>query len=217
MKVLYIESKRRSQGKFGKIENILLNQIPKTILIFYTIQHKETAFAIRKELEAKNYNIRGFRHILGCSELNIKGKETTTPILLIGGSRFHALSLALQSNSPIYIYRDCNLEKISEKDIEILKQKRRGALARFFNSSKIGILVSIKPGQNNLERALKIKKRLESTKKNEKQFYLFVSNNINTSELENFNMDSWINTACPGLALDNPSIINLNDLFQQNI
>ena len=35
---------------------------------------------------------------------------------------------------------------------------------------------------------------------------------IYANQFENFNIDSWINTACPGLAYDNPLIINHTEL-----
>ena len=45
----------------------------------------------------------------------------------------------------------------------------------------------------------------------DKQTYLFVSNNLNPSEFENFEIESWVNTACPRLDMD-ASIINAEDL-----
>ena len=39
-----------------------------------------------------------------------------------------------------------------------------------------------------------------------------LQDNINTSELENFPIDIWINTACPGLALDSSKIIDSSSL-----
>jgi len=41
--------------------------------------------------------------------------------------------------------------------------------------------------------------------------YIFIFNNFNENELENFpNIDFWINTACP--RIDSKNIINLENL-----
>jgi 2-(3-amino-3-carboxypropyl)histidine synthase len=99
--------------------------------------------------------------------------------------------------------------KISAKKIQELKAKQRTALIKYFQADKIGILVSTKPGQENLEKAINLKNKL---KKKNKQVFVFVSNNIDIAQFENFNIDSWVNTACPGLARDSPNIINIGEL-----
>ncbi|MCK4553158.1 diphthamide synthesis protein [Candidatus Pacearchaeota archaeon] len=45
-----------------------------------------------------------------------------------------------------------------------------------------------------------------------KKSYLFISNNINTSEFENFGLDSWVNTACPRLDMEDNRIVNISKL-----
>ena len=76
---------------------------------------------------------------------------------------------------------------------------------KYLNAEKIGILISIKPGQYNLQKALKFKKTIK------KQSYLFLFNNLNPTELENFpQIQSWVNTACPRIEYKN--IINIDDL-----
>ena len=72
---------------------------------------------------------------------------------------------------------------------------------------KIGIIVSIKPGQEAMKRALALKNKLKN-----KDSYIFLCNDINTREFENFPaIQSWVNTACPRLDFDS-SIINIADL-----
>src|SRR3989344_5910361 len=56
------------------------------------------------------------------------------------------------------------------------------------------------------------KQEIEQLEKTCKQSYIFLSNNINIAELENFNINSWINTACPGLALDSNKIVNADEV-----
>ena len=60
-----------------------------------------------------------------------------------------------------------------------------------------------------LKEAETLKKKLE---KSNKEVYLFLSNNINPAEFENFPIDCWVNTACPRLDFDSRKIINAGDL-----
>ncbi len=77
---------------------------------------------------------------------------------------------------------------------------------RFLNAEKVGILISTKPGQENLKKALSLRTKLK-----DKKSYLFINNNIDLKEFENFGIDSWVNTACPRLDFDS-SVINIDDL-----
>ncbi len=203
-KVLYLEAKR-TPSSLSAINTKELAKLPKELFIAYSIQYKALALDIKKYLEyTKKHKITGFRQVLGCSKL-----KTNSALLLIGSGRFHALGLALQNNTPIYIYNNNKIETIDKKQIEILKKRKQGALLKFLSASKVGILVSTKPGQNRIKDASKLKKKIENKGK---KAYFFVANNLNLDDLENFFIDSWVNTACPGLAYDNPKLINIDDL-----
>ena len=85
----------------------------------------------------------------------------------------------------------------------MLKKKRKASYLNYLNADKIGVLVSLKPGQQKLSIAISLLNKLKN-----KKSYIFLCNNINTSEFENFGIDAWINTACPRMDFDNPKIIN---------
>jgi diphthamide biosynthesis enzyme Dph1/Dph2-like protein len=202
MKTLYIESKKKV--KLADLE-IDTSQLPKNIAIAYSIQYKDLAFELKKKL-SKKYNITDFVHILGCSRPKIK---KTQAILLISSGKFHAINLALETKLPIYILEGNNITKVSEEEVNNLKNLKKASYMNFLNSNKVGILVSTKPGQENLKKTLEIKKKLNAKYKDKKS-YILIANNINTSEFENFNIDSWINTACP--RIEGNKIINLKEI-----
>jgi diphthamide biosynthesis enzyme Dph1/Dph2-like protein len=202
MKTLFIEAKSRSKVNSRKILEIS-KVLPKNIAITYSIQFKNIAQNIKKIL-LKNHKITCFIQVLGCSRP--KFPKNTNAILLIGSGRFHGISLAYGTNLPIYILNRNNLSKITKEEVEKLQKKQKAAYLRFLNSNEVGILVSTKPGQNRLKKALEFKKQLK------KKSYLFLSNNINTNEFENFPINSYINTACPQLELDTSFIININKI-----
>lgn len=201
MKILCIESKLKNLNiNFSKEE---INKLPKQIFLAYSIQYKDLALSIKSQLTKQGIKIIKFQQVLGCSEI-----KTKLPILLIGTGKFHALNLFLQTPK-LFVLKDNKIILVPEHEIEQLKTKRKSALIKFLNADKIGILVSTKPGQENLKQALNLKQKL---KNKGKQAFIFISDNIDTRQFENFNIDSWINTACPGLALDNTNIINYQEL-----
>ena len=204
VKVLYIESKLRNLKNFILSEEEIA-KLPKKFFLAYTIQYKSLAEQIKKQLEANNLRITKFQQVLGCSKINNK---ENTPILLIGAGRFHAINLYLQAPE-VYVLENDKIVKISGDEINSLKNKRKAALVRFLSANNIGILVSTKPGQENLIQAIQLRKKLIKQGKNA---FIFITNNIDTSQFENFNIDSWVNTACPGLSYDNSNIINYNEL-----
>ncbi len=195
---IFIAAKSKASLNKSKIKEIS-RKLPKNLVIAYSIQYQGLAFEIRKILV--NHNILKIIQVLGCSQP--KFPKNTKAVLLIGSGRFHAVSLAYETKLPIYILEKNQLTKISEKDIELYSKKNKASYLKFLNADKVGILISTKPGQENLQRALNLKKKLK------KNSYLFISNAINISEFENFALDAWVNTACPRLDMDS-SVININ-------
>jgi diphthamide biosynthesis enzyme Dph1/Dph2-like protein len=201
MKQLFIPAKIKQELDVKKIQSF---HLPINIAIAYSIQYKEIALKI-KTILSKTHKIIAFVQVLGCSKP--KFSRDTKAILLVSSGKFHAVSLALESNLPVYLFNGSNLEKISENEINQLKAKKKTGYMKFLNSDKIGIIVSLKPGQENLKKALSLKSSLKT-----KKSYLFLSNEINPKEFENFSIESWVNTACPRLDFDSPAI-NISDLI----
>ena len=202
MKTLFIPTKIKSQVNKTKILEIS-KKLPKNIAIAYSIQYSEIAKQI-KEILSKEHNISKFIQVLGCSRPRFS-KETKA-ILLISSGRFHAVSLARESKIPVFILENNKLEKISKQEIELLEKKQKVSYMKFLHADKIGILISTKPGQENFKESILLRNKLK------KKSYLFISNEINTKEFENFpDIQSWINTACPRLDFDS-SIININNI-----
>ena len=208
MKTLFLPAKIKSKVNKSKIFS-LSKKLPEKIAITYSIQYQDIAFEI-KNILSKEKKITKFIQVLGCSKPNFP--KNTQAILLIGSGRFHAISLAIQTKFPVYILENNQLTKISKKDIENFEKKQKASYVKFLNANKVGILVSTKPGQQNLKRALDFVKKIKT-----KKSYLFLSNNINVNEFENFGLDSWVNTACPRMDMNNNRIINIDKVECDNI
>ncbi|MFH1711331.1 MAG: diphthamide synthesis protein [Nanoarchaeota archaeon] len=203
MKTLFIEAIKNLELNKEKLRE-LEAKLPHTIYIAYSIQYKKLALQVRKEI--KNKQILGLSQVLGCSDI----KTNAEAILLIGEARFHALNLAISSNKQIFIFDNHTISKITEKEIEEIRKRDKGKYLKFLASNNIGILVSSKPGQNNLNIAMNLKKQIEITGK---KAYLFISDNISISELENFpDIPIWVNTSCRGLSQDSMKIIDYSKI-----
>jgi len=140
--------------------------------------------------------------ILGCDISSAKSIEKDVDAFLyIGSGNFHPLGLVLQTERPVYFLNveKNKLESLKELKGKFLRQKyATQALAK--DAKTFGILVSVKPGQMNLKLAKEIKKRLEDKGK---KAYILVFNEIKAEKLEGMDLDCYINTACPRIAIDN--------------
>jgi len=204
MKTLFIPAKIKSKINEKKISGIS-KKLPKNIVIAYSVQYENQAKKIKQILQ-DSHKIIQLVQVLGCSKINFP--QNTDAVLLVSSGKFHGISLAIETSLPIYVIEENNLKKISKKEIENLKKKKKTSYLKFLHTDRIGILVSIKPGQENLKKAIEFKKNLKN-----KKAYLFIGNNINTSEFENFGLDCWVNSACPRLDIENSSIVNIDKLI----
>ena len=198
MKTIFIPAKSKLEIS---IKN--LPKLPNKLAIAYSIQFKEQANKV-KEILSKSSEVVSFVQVLGCSRPNLP--KNTQAVILVGQGRFHAIGLAIETNLPIYILEQGEFHKISSEEVQNFVKKQTSSLKNFLNSTNVGILISTKPGQENMKKAINFKKTLKN-----KNSYLYITNELNISEFENFpQIQSWVNTACPRMDLDSTKIINLN-------
>jgi 2-(3-amino-3-carboxypropyl)histidine synthase len=185
-----------------------INIKEKRIGLVSTLQFIDSLGTVKKFLEENGKIVKigkgkGYAgQILGCDISSAKAIEDgVDAFLFIGSGNFHPLGLALKTEKPVYFL---NLEKNKLGDLKQLKEKfikqRYATIALAKDAKNFGILVSVKPGQMNLELAKEIKKKLENKGK---KAYILVFNEIKTEKLEGLDLDCYINTACPRIAIDN--------------
>ncbi|MFH1229674.1 MAG: diphthamide biosynthesis enzyme Dph2, partial [Candidatus Aenigmatarchaeota archaeon] len=180
----------------------------KSIGLVASIQFVDSLDEIRKLLERSGKTVKignGNFHpgqILGCDFSSAKEIENEVDAFLyVGTGHFHPLGLALQTGKPVY---SMNLERNEVEEISKMKEKflkqRYAAQALAKDAKLFGILVSIKPGQLKLELAKKIKSKLEA---DGKKAYILSFNEIKPEKLLGIEVDCYINTACPRIAIEN--------------
>jgi len=203
MKLLFIPA--ISKQKLNKSNLQKLKKLPKNLAIAYSIQYINIAKQIQKEL-SKSHNITKFTQVLGCSQPRFP--KSTKAILLITDGKFHTTGLAIESNLPLYTYNNIGVNQITKLEIKDFQKKQKASYLKYLHSNNIGVFISTKPGQQNLNKALQFKKN------NKKKSYLFIANNLNTSEFENFpQIQSWVNTACRRMDINDLRIINVDRII----
>ena len=216
MKTEFIESKFKGNVKLNKIK---ADKLPKNIGLITTVQFVDYLGKIKNYLIKNNkkiFTIKGKQkykaQILGCDlSAGEKIKDKADAFLYIGDGKFHPLGLAIKTNKKVFCFNPINniFLKINNKEITKYKKITRIKKIKFLSAENIGILVSTKPGQSNLKKALEIKKKLEKDKK----CYLFAFDTLNVNELENFPfIDIWLNTSCPRIEEDSKNIINFENI-----
>jgi 2-(3-amino-3-carboxypropyl)histidine synthase len=199
-----------------------LNQLPKELGLFTTIQFIDAIEPVKKQLEAKGitYTLCKAKHtqrpgqILGCEYLDYP----VPAFLYIGDGVFHPQAIAIKNNKPIHCYNPYTkkLSEFDRTDIERAVKRHKAAISKFFMAENVGILVSSKPGQQFFKRAKKLKALLE---KKGKKGYIFMSNTIDFTQMNNFPfVDCWVNSACPRIGIDDKNkvdkpLINLEDVL----
>ncbi|MBI2671041.1 diphthamide synthesis protein [Candidatus Woesearchaeota archaeon] len=76
----------------------------------------------------------------------------------------------------------------------------------YLRAKKVGVLVTIKPGQENMNLAYLIKDKIKN-----KEIFIFVGNEITENDLINFpGVDAWVNTACSRIEIN--KVVNFEEI-----
>ncbi len=211
MKLLFINAKAKLND-IDLAEAIKAIKNYKTISLISTVQFLHLLDKTKAKLEAAGYKVligmpkvhainKG--QVLGCDVSAIAEKADC--VLYIGTGKFHPLGIAASSaaNLPMFCVEPFSgsVERVSAQEIRKFQLKQQARIVGFKAAKKVGILVTLKPGQHEMQGHVeRIKEKLE---KEGKQVFVFIGDTINPSELENFpQIEAWVNTACPRMVDD---------------
>ncbi|MFC1733662.1 diphthamide synthesis protein [candidate division KSB1 bacterium] len=184
------------------------------VAIVSTIQHLHKLEEAKKFLEKDGINAEIAGQVLGCSVPRIP--KDAEQILYVGSGKFHPIGIYIKTEKEVIVANPFTgaVSKITEKDIEAIGKRKKGALAKFLSSDKIGFLITTKPGQTNVQGG---KRRIDEVMKkyNDKTFYSFAFDTLDKNSLEDFPfIDCWVNTSCPRIFEDfQKGMINLEDII----
>jgi len=225
-RLFLLDAKWENEVKLtSKLNSYLKKEKVNSIDLFASVQFSDLENFIKelKKIKIKVNITKAKRtdkplQILGCDCYSDSFKDNLKSdiILYIGDGLFHpkALLLATKKNVTIFDPVSNNVKILTKKDIqkELMIKKRN--LLKFLNARKLGILVTIKPGQQYLQAAINLKNDLE---KKDKKVYIFIDDNLDLRNYENYPfIECWINTACPRIGIDDAvnilqPIINLRE------
>ena len=138
--------------------------------------------------------------VLGCNFSSIKNLDADV-FLFIGSGNFHPLGIYLFTKSPVYALDPYNneLREMTDYADRILRI-RFARITKAREAKKWGIIVSSKEGQYRLELAKQIKKLLKDSGM---EGFVIMVDNVNPDVLlPYFDLDAFIVTACPRIAID---------------
>jgi len=208
----------------GKLElsTEVIKQLPQKLVLSMPVQFLNFKDKIIAQLQKAGKKVTLFKsqhgiypgQVLGCDVFNFPGDYEA--FLYIGDGKFHPTALLYENHLPVYCYNPftSKLEKLDQTLLEKVMQRKQGQLAKLLTSEVVGIIITTKTGQNQSKEAQLMREKLELAGK---QVFLFLADEINFSQLENFNfIQVWINTGCPRIVEDFKSI-NLKDLVNSHI
>ena len=127
-------------------------------------------------------------------------KTNTDAFLYIGDGLFHPIALKINNKKPVFAFNPFikKLKEITEDETKKMQQQQKAGLTKFHVSKEIGLLITTKSGQYNLNAAKQLEKKYP-----DKKYYYFIFDTLDFTQLENFPfIDCYVNTACPRISYD---------------
>ena len=181
----------------------------KTLGLSYSIQHRHDIENIKKFYEnngksvvlSKKQGLVEYEgHIVGCQYRGLQAIEKNVDAFIIIGNNFHSMGAALTVDKPVIlldVYNDeiKNMEGLKDK---ILKQ-RAISIEKLREAKNVGIIIEIKPGQ----KFGSPKFLIDRLKEQGKTPLVITMSEITPDKIMNFyNIDAFIELACPRIAID---------------
>jgi 2-(3-amino-3-carboxypropyl)histidine synthase len=183
-----------------------------------TVQHTHQLQEAANLLEQHGFNVfiglgsektRENGQVLGCYYHSVISLESKVEgYLFIGGGKFHPMGLAISTKKPIVIANPFSgaVTYLDEGEIRKLARKRYADILSAKNSKKLGIIVSLKPGQYAFMLAEVL---VEKFVKKGYEAFILALNDVRAENLNNFiEVEAFINTACPRISINGVEGIN---------
>jgi len=221
MKLSFIEVR---YNKEISLPESFLEKLPKRLILFTNIQYHPQYPRLKQMLIDRGHEVETVRpkhawnegQILGCSVEDWSGKNVDA-FVYIGDGFFHPKAILFHNAPPVYMYdpEHDTQYTLTQKDIEKILKRRKGALVTFHTVKEVGVIVTSKYGQNRLRECFKLQEKFP-----EKNFYFLMGDEINFASLEDFPfLEVFVNTACPRIMDDHDKIprpvLNIADITDE--
>ena len=203
-----------------------VKSLPDRICLASDVQFIKNLSSVRKQLEAagkevhelKGAHAKHISQILGCSHIKLEYPEFTEAFLYVGDGLFHPKALLLGSSKDVFTYNPFSREfrTLPHSEVAEIKRREKVAVTQFLHADRVGVLITVKPGQMGVQAHLKQIYSIEN-KFPDKKFYYLAFDTLDFSQLENFPfIQCFVNTACTRLMDDHAKfprpMVNLTTL-----
>lgn len=159
-------------------------------------------YRLYAESLARRLNSRVLGPFTGCF-MPIRVNEA----IVVSGGYFYALTAKLiNPNSRILV---ADPHRVTVEDVEPIYRRylslKINSLLRAMEAKKIAVVLTSKPGQGNLNHALKVAAKLRAIGK---ETYIAYVDDVSPETINNINADAVIIEACPRIALDDLDRVN---------
>jgi len=170
--------------------------------IVATAQYLGHLGTVKKALGRNGFKATIAGQVLGCDASAAEGiKGRVDCFVFVGDGRFHPLGIANATGKPVFLLNALNnsVGEIPGKEADRMERAHIARVAVAGHAKSYGILLSAKPGQMDLARALKLKKMAE---KKGKSAIILASGELKEEFVLGLGVECFVNTACPRLVLD---------------
>ncbi len=187
--------------------------LPRRLGVVASVQHLDLLPALTAELAERGFEVRvgrGDRRLayagqaLGC---NYTGAEevagSVEAFLFVGTGRFHPLGLAWAVDRPVWSLDPLQGTLEPPIDRGALVRRRQLLVATVRDARRWGILVSTFSGQNRTPTALALQERARARGRDAE---ILLSARIDPRDLEGRDLEAYVSTACPRIALDDTAL-----------
>jgi len=184
-----------------------IRDIPeKEIALIATVQYCHKLSELKDVLEGSGFTVelkKGSERVkfpgqvLGCNYSALRDCKASA-VVFVGDGTFHAIGASIYSSRKVYAVNPINFALINIDTSDFIKT-RYLQVSRCVGLSRVGILVSTKPGQKRLNLALSLKKL--ALENGMKALVVYIGD-ITPEKLMNLPFDFYVNTGCPRISYD---------------
>ncbi|MDY6932411.1 MAG: diphthamide biosynthesis enzyme Dph2 [Halobacteriota archaeon] len=189
----------------------LIREESHIIGLITTVQHVHDLLKAKKILEDAgkivaigdgDYRTKYPGQVLGCNFTS--ARVDCDELLFIGSGEFHPVGASIATGKRVVI-ADPLAGEVRISDPERMMKKRYARIGSVLDARSFGILICSKEGQKRMELAKELK--IKGIAKG-KEVFMILMDEFESDQLLSFNVDFFVSTACPRIAIDDISRFN---------
>jgi 2-(3-amino-3-carboxypropyl)histidine synthase len=211
---MYFVEMRYAPADPGPLAEIIVAAgLPRRLGLVASVQHLDLVGPLTASLRARAIELRtgtGDHRLayaaqaLGCNYTSARSiQEAVDAYLFLGTGAFHPIGLAFATELPVWSLDPLQRTLTPPIDRGVLIRKRQLIVASAREARSFGILVSTFAGQNRSAMAATLAER---ARRHGRSATILFSDRIDPRDLEGRDLEAYVNTACPRIALDDAGL-----------